>query len=103
MNCVATAIKISLCRVYNMRFVEKLTDGEVPPRTLRRINELKAQGYPDLIAVEAARLKLDDKQVEKMQLEHATRCTHYLRSSRLVIGVAPEQLGLDSIRSRVVS
>jgi hypothetical protein len=29
------------------------------------------QGYPDLIAVEAARLKLNDKQVERLQLEHA--------------------------------
>ena len=35
----------------NISFVGTLAGGEVQPRTLRPIDELKAQGYPDLIAV----------------------------------------------------
>ena len=41
-----------LCRQgANISFVGALAGGQVPSRTLRRIEQLKAQGYPDLIAV----------------------------------------------------
>jgi len=71
----------------------------------RSTSELKAQGYSDLIVVEAALLKLDDKQVERMQLEHAhavqqlarrfeagywrsTQLTHYLYKPGLDLTVS---------------
>ncbi len=53
----------------DLEFLTKLRWDKVPARTQARINELKSQGISDAVAIEAARLKLDDTQAEWLQKE----------------------------------